>query len=434
MIMLWVLTFNYYILTVWFGLKFYIVIFIILGVFFVISILKYTTDESFPKKIVEISKGNRFLVLFLYSLYLEILVSLLFLLTQDFFNWKAFLTHFLIVLVLENIVFWSGMVRVYAYSVQLGIKWRVIGIICGWTPVLQIVVLYKIINITKNEVLFEKENFIVNSARAKDAVCNTKYPILLVHGVFFRDSTMFNYWGRIPSHLEGNGATIYYGEHESASSIEDSGIELALKIKRIVNETGCEKVNIIAHSKGGLDCRYAISSTDAKEYVASLTTVNTPHYGCLFADYLLDKISPKIKNSIAKKYNSAAKAAGDKNPDFMKAVHSLTSKSCYEFNQKVFDNENVYYQSVGSKMNRASSGRFPLNIVYPLVKHFDGENDGLVAVTSMQWADNFTFVTTPKGRGVSHADIIDLNRENISNFNVREFYTEVVHDLKVRGF
>ena len=52
-----------------------------------------------------------------------------------------------------------------------------------------------------------------------------------------------------------------------------------------MEETESEKINIIAHSKGGLDCR-AVMDTDAGKYIASLTTINTPHKGCEFADYM----------------------------------------------------------------------------------------------------------------------------------------------------
>ena len=36
-------------------------------------------------------------------------------------------------------------------------------------------------------------------------------------------------------------------------------------------------------------------------------------------------------------------------------------------------------------------------------------------------------------RGLSHGDMIDLFRENIDGFDVREFYVEIVKDLKERG-
>lgn len=75
--------------------------------------------------------------------------------------------------------------------------------------------------------------------------------------------------------------------------MRDSAKELAERIHQIINETGCQKVNVIAHSKGGLDMRAAIAFTDVVSYVASLTTINTPHRGCQFADYLLTQIPEK---------------------------------------------------------------------------------------------------------------------------------------------
>ena len=44
--------------------------------------------------------------------------------------------------------------------------------------------------------------------------CKTKYPILMVHGMGFRDRKYFNYWGRIPKILKENGADIYYGHQD----------------------------------------------------------------------------------------------------------------------------------------------------------------------------------------------------------------------------
>ena len=96
------------------------------------------------------------------------------------------------------------------------------------------------------------------------------------------------FWGRIPKELRRNGATVYYGQQQSAAAVEDSGKELAERIRQIVETTGCE-MNIIAHSKGGLDSRAAIAHAGCAPYVATLTTINTPHRGCIFAEYLLGK-------------------------------------------------------------------------------------------------------------------------------------------------
>ena len=81
-----------------------------------------------------------------------------------------------------------------------------------------------------------------------------------------------------------------------------------------------------------------------------------------------------------------------------------------------------------------ASGRFPLNFTYPLVKYFDGPNDGLVGEESFRWGQNYQFLTVSGKRGISHGDMIDLNRENIKGFDVREFYVQVVAGLKKMGF
>lgn len=349
-------------------------------------------------------------------------------------TWLPWLRHVLAVFAVEFVLFWNGILRVYLTSVQLGIKWRVIGIACGLIPFIHIYVLCRIIRIAGHESLLEEEKYLLNQIRAENQECQTRYPLLLVHGVFFRDFRFFNYWGRIPGELKRNGATLFYGSQQSAASVAECGRELTERIRQILKETGAGKVNIIAHSKGGLDSRYAISKCGAAPYVASLTTVNTPHRGCIFADYLLDKIPDRICGSVAAKYNAALRKFGDSNPDFLEAVQDLTASSCARLNDMLPDDPQVYYQSVGSKMNHAGGGRFPLNMSYPLVKHFDGACDGLVSLDSMRWGSAFICPDIPAGRGISHGDMIDLNRENIPGFDVREFYVNLVKELKEMGF
>ena len=332
-----------------------------------------------------------------------------------------------------SIPFWNGIIRVYATSVQLGLKYRVIGLLCGFIPIANLIALAKIIIICYEEVSFENEKILLNDSRKSQSICKTKYPILLVHGVFFRDFKYVNYWGRIPNELIKNGAEIYYGNHQSALSVADSASELTERIKQIVKKTGCEKVNIIAHSKGGLDCRYAVSCLGADKYVASLTTINTPHRGCLFADYLLENVPDNVQNTIAKSYNFSLKKLGDSNPDFISAVYDLTDERCEQLNKKATDSPKVYYQSVGSKLNKATNGKFPLNFTYHIAKYFDGANDGLVSEQSFKWGDNYTFLTVKGNRGISHGDMVDLNRENIKGFDVREFYVQLVNGLRTKG-
>ncbi|MBO5755889.1 MAG: triacylglycerol lipase, partial [Clostridia bacterium] len=348
--------------------------------------------------------------------------------------WPLFLNSLIFCFVLSAVLFWHGIICIYCTSTQLGIKWRVFGILCGLIPFVNLIALIKIVHITSLEVDFEIEKEQIATDPALATICQTKYPIVLVHGFFFRDSKLFNYWGRIPNTLKSHGATIHYGKHQSALIVKESARELTYRIKLIVERSGCEKVNIIAHSKGGLDCRYALSEFGLAPYVASLTTINSPHRGCFFAEKLLSTIPTRIKNSVAKAYNVTYSALGDETPDFLAAAKDLTAESCQKMNEMLKDPEGVYIQSVGSVMSHPRKGQFPLNLSYRYVKNYDGDNDGLVGEASFAWGEKYTLLRTDGRRGISHGDVVDFSRENIRGFDVRKFYTDLVSDLRERGF
>lgn len=414
----------------------------ILAISFYIYINIFPTKDNLPSRRLHILLGGCTLLrMFLVNLTATILIQgsiiiyLLFV-KEELTNTNLSMLIFGIIgiVILESIIFWSGMLRVYFTSVQLGIKHRVLGAVCGWIPFLNIYYLNKIIKICDEEVDFELRKIELNELRVESQICETTYPLLMVHGVFFRDSRFFNYWGRVPAELTKNGASVYYGEQESAGTVEFCAKQLAEKIEAIVLETGCDKVNIIAHSKGGLDSRVAISKFGAAKYVASLTTINTPHYGSQTAEFLLQKMPSTLLNFIANRYNQTLKRFGDIDPNFIAAINDLTTTSCIARNETILDADGILYESVTSYCHKAASGQFPLNISHHLVKHFEGKNDGLVAIDSAKWGSNFTLIG-PKGkRGISHGDIIDLNRSNIDSLDVREFYIKLVSDLKKRGY
>ena len=383
------------------------------------------------------SYGTTILSVFPFTLLVVVPVFIVSLFFNEDLGWTAIITYAVVTIVLLNIFFWTGIIIVYLTSKQIGISKRLLGIFCGMIPVANLFVLSLIVKITGREVREESERYWRNEARIPEQLCKTKYPILMVHGVFFRDSEHLNYWGRVPAELIKNGATIFYGGQESAGNVPSCALQIKKAIVKVIEATGAEKVNIIAHSKGGLDSRYCITMLGMAPYVASLTTINTPHRGCEFAEYLMNKAPENLKNTVAAAYNKGAKALGDTNPDFISAVTDLTKDGVARLNaemapmQSQFDG--IYTQSFGSKLNHATSGKFPLNMSYYFVKHFDGFNDGLVGEESFQWGSEYHFLTNKGLRGISHADMIDLNRENIDGFDIREFYINLVHGLKERG-
>ena len=332
------------------------------------------------------------------------------------------------------ILLFNGITRIFTCSGQLGLMSRIGLLLLWWVPVINIILLRKFLSVSLSEYKYTVEKHRLNTDRKHEELCKTKYPLLMVHGIFFRDWKNFNYWGRIPKELTDNGAVIYYGSHQSTASVEQCAAELKECILGIIRDTGCEKVNIIAHSKGGLDSRYAISCLDMGKYAASLTTISTPHLGCNYVGRLLELIPKKTILAIGKKYESVYTKLGDDNPDFFSGLKDLTDKECERLNDIMKDVPGVLYQSVGSRMRSFSSAMFPLNVGYGIIKLFGGgENDGLVSTKSMARGD-FLGVLNPKGKqGISHGDVIDLTQKNIESFDVCEFYVDLVNKLKLKG-
>lgn len=264
-----------------------------------------------------------------------------------------------------------------------------------------------------------------------------KYPVLLVHGMGFRDSKIICYWGRIPKALEKIGCKVYFGYQDSNADIQTNGRHLADRIDEILKESGAEKLNIIAHSKGGLDCRYAISSLGMGEKIASLTTISTPHHGSKSIDLLMKFPAPIIQfgSFFA---DCWFRIIGDKKPNTYNTLCSFTTKFAEDFNLHNPDYNGVIYQSYAFLMKRPYSDIFMWfpNIVIGII---EGENDGLLTPDSAKWG-NFKGVFSGVGnRGISHCDEVDMRRMPLSKnkgdgvSDIVELYTDIVCDLIDKG-
>ena len=265
-----------------------------------------------------------------------------------------------------------------------------------------------------------------------------KYPILLVHGMGFRDDKRIDYWGRIPSALEAMGCRVYRSNQDCNGEIEENSLFLARRIEEILEETGAEKVNIIAHSKGGLDSRYAISKCGIGHRVASLTTLASPHHGSKTIDFLL-KFPDFMVRFCGWCFDRWCRLIGDDKPHSYGVFHSLTTRSAAEFNRNVPNLGSVYYQSYAFVMRRPTDdpGMFLPNL---LVGMIEGENDGLLSPEAVRWGDFRGIVRGAGRQGVSHLDEIDLWKTDLSvrigkeEMTLLELYREIVRELARKGF
>jgi triacylglycerol lipase len=255
----------------------------------------------------------------------------------------------------------------------------------------------------------------------------------LVHGAGFRDKTLgYNYWGRIPGALSRQGIPVYYGGTDAWGSIENNAESIKQAVHRVLQLERTGKVNIIAHSKGGLEARYLISALGMDYAVASLTAIATPHYG-VKAMNIAAGAPDGLYRFISFWVNGWFMLAGDKNPEFFTGSRQLSETYARSFNQANPDKEAVYYQSYAAKMRFFFSDLSFIG-VYPLIYLADGVNDGLCPVASAQWGNFRGVITTQGVFGISHSGVVDLYRIAYKGVDIPEYYLTILRDLAERGF
>ena len=221
-----------------------------------------------------------------------------------------------------------------------------------------------------------------------------------------------SYWGRIPRVLEKNGAVIFYGFQDANATIEKNAEIIAGSLKKALAESGSEKVNIIAHSKGGLEARYLISSMGFADKVASLTTISTPHNGSAAIDRLLRHFRPVIYAG-SRITDIIKRAGGDTFPDTYRCICQFSTDFMRKFNRENPDDPNIEYMSCAFIMKDIFSD-ITMAFPYFCVKMMSGENDGFLTPDEVKHGKFLGTFTGTGRRGISHCDEVDLRRKRLS--------------------
>lgn len=117
----------------------------------------------------------------------------------------------------------------------------------------------------------------------------TKHPVVLVHGFSGFDTALgVDYWYGIAGKLERSGATVYASNNSSFNDSTVRGEQLVSFLEDLSAIYGHRKFNLIGHSQGGFDIRYAASVRP--DLVASVTAVGSPTTGNGLATYLTENI------------------------------------------------------------------------------------------------------------------------------------------------
>ena len=268
--------------------------------------------------------------------------------------------------------------------------------------------------------------------------CRTKYPILLVHGMGFRDEPIC-YWGRIPKVLRAHGAEVFFGGQEANASVERNAELLVKRLERVLAETGAEKVNVIAHSKGGMETRYLISTLKQGGRIASLTSISTPHNGSKAMDWLM-KLRPIMK-LVGVGTDFFKLIGGDKKPDTYRCFEQLTTGYMKRFNAANPDDARVHYRSCAFLMKHWYSDII-MAVPYIGVLLLNGRSDGFLTPSEVTHGEHRGTFTGTGYRGMSHCDEADLRRmrcgvtdlDTGEKFrDVTDMYVRLVSELKEKG-
>ncbi|UUZ62329.1 triacylglycerol lipase [Polaromonas sp. P1-6] len=180
-----------------------------------------------------------------------------------------------------------------------------------------------------------------SAAHAASSYAQTRYPIVLVHGIFGFDSFLgTDYFYGIPGALTQDGARVFVAQVSAANSHEVRGEQLLAQVKNILAITGASKVNIIGHSQGSPTARYVAGV--APGLVASVTSVGGVNKGSRVADIVrgvvpVGSIPEAVANSVAQAFaafiNLGSGGLGLAQMP-VAALDALTTEGSLRFNQR----------------------------------------------------------------------------------------------------
>jgi triacylglycerol lipase len=202
-------------------------------------------------------------------------------------------------------------------------------------------------------------------------------PVVLVHGLFGFDrigvpGARFDYFRGIARHLESLGCAAHAVRLPAAASVPERARELVAAIEALPHP----RIDLIAHSLGGLDARYALTHLGLARRVRSLVTVGTPHRGTPLADLVLK--GPLVWA------RRVVRAIGIP----LAALEWLGTDALAAFNAQVTDVPGVRYACVvGALHGNASSVPLALAPAHAYLRRVAGPNDGLVPLASQYWGE-----------------------------------------------
>ncbi len=280
----------------------------------------------------------------------------------------------------------------------------------------------------------------------------TRYPMLLVSG-FATSPTLNNFRG-LPEAYDRYGQKYFIANLPPYDSAQVRGAALAETIEDVLRRSGAAKVNILAHSMGGLDSRVAITDHELGDKVASLTTISSPHKGSKLGDLGVEL----FRNGNHDALNAFASFIGARFSDVATDSHlydafvSLSTASADEFNRTHPNDPRVHYQSwagiagIAGIVNPADDAacehkRYGGRRVSGIIHGFMAPMAAVLGVVPQDAMVTIDSAKLGEFKGCMPADHLDEVGDQFTNgphfftrFDRIRFYVSVTDELADKGF
>jgi len=214
---------------------------------------------------------------------------------------------------------------------------------------------------------------------------DTRYPVVLVHGMFGFDSLIgVDYFYGISEDLRKNGADVYTTQVPSLDSTIARGEALLPQVEAIAAVHG--KVNLIGHSHGGPTARYV--ARVRPDLVASVTSVGSPHKGSAVADLIVGSpasgLADTLANALGGLIDLISQGGFDQNAQA--SLQSLSTQGSAEFNN--FAPAGIPTSACGTGASSANGVRFYSWGGTGVITNLLDPSDALLGTTSLAFGSS----------------------------------------------
>lgn len=258
-----------------------------------------------------------------------------------------------------------------------------------------------------------------------------KHPVLLCHGYgaiasLVKPSPLYD----VSLLLRSHNVLAYAPNIVPYATIETRAKGWVKLINQLTENSTSGKINVVAHSMGGLDMRFALARLGVADRVASFTTISTPHRGTSLAELTL-----KTPEAIRDKLADFLDWMGDRiypqtKSDSVGSAAQLTREYVTKvFNPQMPNVEGIPYYSYSSAVGKGTSE--PIRVIARYQNNHifeeEGPNDGMVSVKSAKWGEHI------KTSNLSHLEQMNLRLKDDRRALFEKFWFDVIKMLEAKG-